>query len=110
VLAVAYDLLLAARPDRRPSAAWPLDVGLIALAAAAALLSRVGVTPAGLTLNLGPALALVAATYLHPADPIPCGFALLVMLIAALHGWPIGALGAFFCSAIVACRSGLVIV
>lgn len=90
VLAVAYDLWLAADPSQLPARPWPLDLGVILVVVAALVLLRYGLLPAGLALNAGLALAIVAAAYLHPGYPIVCAFALLVGLVAALHGWPVG--------------------
>lgn len=101
VLTVGYDLWLAAEPNQIPPQSWPLDLGLIAVVAASALLLRRGLTPAGLMLNSGLAAAIVAIAYLHPGYPVLCGLALLVMLITALHGSQVGLGSAFLFTGVI---------
>jgi len=105
-LAIAYDLWLGAVPNQLPAQPWPLDLGLIAVAVASALLLRYGVTPAGLVLNAGLALSILVAAYLHPGYPILGGLALLVVLVAALHGWQSGFVSALLFTASIIALQG----
>lgn len=89
-LAVLYDVWLGAWPDQRPAQPWPLDLLLLAVGIGPWFLLRRGVVAAGVALYVGLTVAVVAATYLHPAYPVVCVLALLVVLIATIHGWPSG--------------------
>src|SRR5579884_2907049 len=93
-LAVLYDVWLGAFPDQRPAQPWPLDLLLLAVGIGPWFLLRRGVVAAGLALYTGLTVAIVAATYLHPTYPIVCMLALLVVLIATVHGWASGLVSA----------------
>lgn len=101
IMAIIYDLWLAAAPERISALRWPLDLGLVTVAIATLLLRQYRQAWASLVLNLGLGVLVITSTFLYPHYPIFCGISLLVVLIALLHGWRAGFASALLYSLIL---------
>jgi signal transduction histidine kinase/CheY-like chemotaxis protein len=100
-LAVLYDVWLGGWPSQRPLQPWPLDLALLGVGVGGAVLVQRGVAIAGVALNAGLALIVIAAALLHPTYPVLCAYALLVVLVATVHGWRVGFISAVAFSGII---------